>query len=71
MAMAAARKNLDGEEQFRLASGFLRRLSARASLVVPGNHDIPLVNLALRAIAPYARFSRTPRRRRRPGSRRH
>lgn len=46
------------EEQFRLAGEFLRRLPAPATLVVPGNHDIPLVNLALRAIAPYGRFSK-------------
>ena len=43
--------------QFGLASDFLRRLCAPASLVVPGNHDIPLMNLALRAFAPYSRFN--------------
>lgn len=46
------------EAQFRLASEFLARLPAPASLVVPGNHDIPLVNLALRAFAPFSRFSK-------------
>jgi 3',5'-cyclic AMP phosphodiesterase CpdA len=45
-------------EQFSAARDFLQRLSAPASLVVPGNHDVPLVNLALRALAPYARFNR-------------
>lgn len=44
--------------QFRSASEFLRALEAPACLVVPGNHDVPLVNLALRAFAPYARFRR-------------
>jgi len=46
------------EAQFRLAGDFLRRLPVSASLVVPGNHDIPLVNLALRALAPFARFNK-------------
>ncbi len=44
--------------QFRAAGDFLRSLGAPGSLVVPGNHDVPLVNLALRAIAPYARYRR-------------
>jgi 3',5'-cyclic AMP phosphodiesterase CpdA len=43
--------------QFDAAAQFLRRLSPPASLVVPGNHDIPLYNLALRALAPFSRFS--------------
>lgn len=43
-------------EQFQAASEFLGALNAPASLVVPGNHDIPLVNLALRAFAPFSRF---------------
>lgn len=42
--------------QFRAALEFLRSLEAGASLVVPGNHDVPLVNLALRAFAPYRRY---------------
>lgn len=45
--------------QFSAAAAFLRQLPVPASLVVPGNHDIPLVNLALRAFAPFSRFSRT------------
>jgi 3',5'-cyclic AMP phosphodiesterase CpdA len=47
------------EEQFQAASAFLRQLPVPASLVVPGNHDIPLVNLALRAFAPFSRFTQT------------
>jgi 3',5'-cyclic AMP phosphodiesterase CpdA len=46
------------EEQFRLASAFLRQLPAPASLVVPGNHDVPLMNLALRALSPFSRFNK-------------
>ncbi len=46
------------EAQFDLAAQFLRQLPASALLVVPGNHDIPLVNLALRAFAPFSRFNR-------------
>ena len=44
--------------QFRAAGEFLRTLDVPASLIVPGNHDVPLVNLALRAIAPYSRYRR-------------
>ena len=36
-----------------------RVVAALKALVVPGNHDIPLVNLALRAVAPYSRYRRT------------
>ena len=46
------------EKEFRRAHEFLRRMPAPAKLVVPGNHDIPLLNLALRAYAPFARFSK-------------
>ncbi len=42
--------------QFSAAAEFLRSLDAPATVVVPGNHDVPLVNLALRAFAPYRRF---------------
>ena len=42
--------------QFHAAGEFLRALGAPAVLSVPGNHDIPLVNLALRAIAPFSRY---------------
>lgn len=44
--------------QFGAARSFLRELAVPATLVVPGNHDVPLVNLALRAIAPYSRYRR-------------
>ena len=46
------------DEQFKLASDFLQQLPAPASLVVPGNHDVPLLNLALRAFSPFSRYRR-------------
>jgi 3',5'-cyclic AMP phosphodiesterase CpdA len=44
--------------QFRAARQFLDSLGARALLAVPGNHDIPLFNVALRLWAPYANYAR-------------
>lgn len=44
--------------QFRAAKQFFDRLNARALLAVPGNHDIPLFNIALRMWAPYANYAR-------------
>ncbi|MFG5406748.1 metallophosphoesterase [Piscinibacter sakaiensis] len=44
--------------QFRAARAFVDRLAVPQWLVIPGNHDIPLFNLALRVLAPYARFRR-------------
>ena len=43
--------------QFRAARAFLDRLSAR-SIVVPGNHDVPLFNLVarFRGLAKYRRY---------------
>ncbi|WP_095588922.1 metallophosphoesterase family protein [Actibacterium ureilyticum] len=43
--------------QFRAAQGFLAALNA-PSLVVPGNHDVPLYNLALRLLTPFRRYRR-------------
>ncbi|MGC4115263.1 MAG: metallophosphoesterase [Myxococcales bacterium] len=43
--------------QFEAASRFTAGLNAPV-LVVPGNHDIPLLNLGLRVLAPYARHRR-------------
>jgi len=42
--------------QFRAARRFVERLGAARTLVIPGNHDIPLFNLAARMFAPYAGF---------------
>jgi len=43
--------------QFRAARDFFTALNPRAFVIVPGNHDIPLFNLALRAFAPYANYA--------------
>ena len=44
--------------QFDAACAFVARLRVPAVLAIPGNHDIPLFNLALRLIAPYGRYRR-------------
>lgn len=44
--------------QFRAARAFLDRLHAPATLVIPGNHDIALFNLAARLFSPYANHRR-------------
>jgi 3',5'-cyclic AMP phosphodiesterase CpdA len=45
--------------QFEAAARFVARLAARHTLVLPGNHDLPLFNLPLRLLAPYAGFRAT------------
>lgn len=42
--------------QFAAARQFLETLAAPATLVIPGNHDIPLFNLAARIAFPYANY---------------
>lgn len=44
--------------QFRAAREFVDRLNTPSTLVIPGNHDIPLFNLAARLFWPYANFLR-------------
>jgi 3',5'-cyclic AMP phosphodiesterase CpdA len=44
--------------QFRAARAFVDRLGAPATLVIPGNHDIALFNLASRLFRPYANHRR-------------
>lgn len=44
--------------QFRAARAFLDRLPA-PWICVPGNHDIPLYNLPMRLLRPYAGYRRT------------
>ncbi len=39
--------------QFRAARLFMNRLGVGATMVIPGNHDIPLFNLAARLFWPY------------------
>ena len=43
-------------KQFEAARAFVDRLGAPC-LAIPGNHDIPLFDVAARVFAPYARFS--------------
>ena len=45
--------------QFQAARSFVDRLGAPATLVIPGNHDIPLFNLISRALNPYANHCRS------------
>jgi 3',5'-cyclic AMP phosphodiesterase CpdA len=44
--------------QFRAAWVFVNRLAVPATLVLPGNHDIPLFNLVARIFYPYANHQR-------------
>ncbi len=44
--------------QFDAARAFLDRLPPVPKLLVPGNHDLPLFNLALRLFAPYRGYRR-------------
>ena len=44
-------------EQFEAAAAFLARLP-HPQIVVPGNHDVPLYDVARRFLAPLARFHR-------------
>jgi 3',5'-cyclic AMP phosphodiesterase CpdA len=44
--------------QFRAARAFVDRLAVPATLVLPGNHDIPLFNLVARMFYPYANHQR-------------
>jgi len=44
--------------QFTAAKRFLDRLGIAQTLVIPGNHDIPLMNFFTRAFRPYARHRR-------------
>lgn len=43
--------------QFEAARAFVQRLRLPQCVAVPGNHDIPLWNLALRLLRPYARYT--------------
>jgi len=44
--------------QFAEARAFCDRLAIPQMLVIPGNHDIPLLNLYQRLCTPYARYQR-------------
>ncbi len=43
-------------DQFEAAARFVARLAAPHTLVLPGNHDLPLFDLPMRLLAPYAGF---------------
>lgn len=42
--------------QFAAARRFIETLAVPATLAIPGNHDIPLYNVAARMVAPYANY---------------
>lgn len=44
--------------QFDAARAFVARLPAAPLVAIPGNHDLPLFNLPLRLLAPYAGWRR-------------
>lgn len=44
--------------QFSAARAFADRVSAPATLSIPGNHDIPLYNFLARALSPYGGYQR-------------
>ncbi|MCY0853990.1 metallophosphoesterase family protein [Cupriavidus sp. D39] len=43
-------------KQFLAARAFVDRLHVAATLIIPGNHDIPLFNLGSRLFRPYANY---------------
>jgi 3',5'-cyclic AMP phosphodiesterase CpdA len=44
--------------QFARAAALVRELGAARVLAIPGNHDVPLFNVAARALDPYAGYRR-------------
>ncbi|MEO5764157.1 MAG: metallophosphoesterase [Casimicrobiaceae bacterium] len=44
--------------QFAAARSFVDQLRPAAVLAIPGNHDLPLFNLAARLLTPYANYKR-------------
>lgn len=44
--------------EFRAARAFRDRLNVLQTLIIPGNHDIPLFDLATRLFSPYRPFAR-------------
>ena len=44
--------------QFAAARAFVDRLAPTPLVAIPGNHDIPLLNVGLRLLAPYANYRR-------------
>ncbi len=46
------------QAQFRAARAFVDRLRVPALVAIPGNHDIPLFNVAARLFSPYGHYQR-------------
>ena len=44
--------------QFERAVQFVRELGVEHTLTIPGNHDVPLLNVAARALRPYGNYRR-------------
>ncbi len=44
-------------KQFSAARAFVERLNVSIILAIPGNHDVPLFNLAARTLTPYGRYT--------------
>lgn len=44
--------------QFAAAAAFVRTLSVPNRVIIPGNHDIPLINVATRFIDPYGPYKK-------------
>lgn len=44
--------------QFAAARAFIDQLAPTPLVAIPGNHDIPLLNMGMRLLAPYANYSR-------------
>lgn len=44
--------------QFERAASFVRELAVPHVLAIPGNHDVPLFNVAARVVDPYAGYAR-------------
>ncbi|HWL30422.1 MAG TPA: metallophosphoesterase [Burkholderiaceae bacterium] len=47
------------KREFTAAGDFIDRLAIPAQLVIAGNHDIPLFDVATRIFGPYSRYKRT------------
>ena len=45
--------------EFEAARDFIDKLNVPATLVIPGNHDIPLFDLVSRFFTPYGRYARS------------
>ena len=45
------------KKQFSAARAFVERLNVSIILAIPGNHDVPLFNLAARTLTPYGRYT--------------